>query len=664
MNNAMKCNYLLLSTLVFSALTFPLPALADSDVTAEKTAQNTPMGWTAVDLPSIPAITASNTFTITDYGASTTSSDNTAAIQAALNAVPSTGGMVVIPAGTWLCGPLTMKAKTVLHLAKGATLKLLPFGTYPGTTGTIASAVTLKDFITPKDKTVTDLIIEGEDATSIIDGQGQDWWELRDKNATTKKIFDYIKRGGIIRFNNGSRFLVRNLKIQNAPGTNITVGQSGRGTNVTIHDVIIREPASEIKYNPSKGQYPSHNTDGIPVWSSHVNIYNCDISNGDDNVVIDASGQYVHVWNCQFGTGHGASVGSFTGNVQHIIFDGITFNGTTAGVRLKSKPGRGGGENDFLFANLTMTDVDNPFSMDCYYDKEYTTPENDAASPADSTATTPNFRNIVLRNVKTTDKSSGYAIFLYGRPESHIKNVTLDNVQINAAKGIYTAFVDSLVLKNNSKISGYGDNSWVKRYATTYTDECHATSASATVNDEGTYTLDPSTLSSTTKGSGVFSNGYTITNEKNKTYDKTSDGYIKYSAMTHTITIPAGLKITKMEITGRNNYTDAEAGISEVAGKAYDPTVYKFPTDKQTVDYSFTFATPVENTLTFTVYKKQIAAKIILYTTAATAIHVVSTKDRRTDHTVYDLQGRRVGTSLQNLPAGIYIQNGKKFSIK
>lgn len=647
------------------AMAFPSPLFADNDVTAEKTAQNTPSGWTAVSLPIIPAITSANTFTITDYGAATTSSDNTSAIQAALNAVPSTGGMVVIPAGTWLCGPLTMKAKTILHLAKGATLKLLPFGTYPGTTGTITSSVSLKDFITPKDKNVTDLIIEGEDSTtSVIDGQGQDWWELRDKNDSTKKIFNYIKRGGIIRFNNGSRFLVRNLKIQNAPGTNITVGQSGRGTNVTIHDVIIREPASEIKYNPSKGQFPSHNTDGIPIWSSYVNIYNCDISNGDDNVVIDANGQYVHVWNCQFGKGHGASVGSYTGSAQHILFDSITFNGTTSGIRLKSNSDRGGGENDFVFSNITMTKVANPFSMDCYYDGQYTTPEKDAASPADSTSTTPNFRNIVLRNVKTTDTSTGYAIFLYGRPESHIKNVTLDNVQISAAKGIYTAFVDSLVFKNDSKISVSGGNIWVKKYATTYTDECNATSSSSTVTDEGIYTLSPTTLSSTTAGSGIFSNGFTVTNEKSKTYDKTSDGYIKYSAMTHTISIPSGLKITKMEIKGRNNYTDKDAGISEVAGTSYDPTVYTFPTDKSAKDYTFTFTTPVENSLTFTVKTKQIAADITLYTSTATAIHIISTENKQTSNAVYDLQGRRVSKSLHDLPTGIYIQNGKKFLIK
>ena len=62
----------------------PAIALADSDVTAEKASQNTPDGWTAVNLPSIAAITSANTLNITDYGASTASSDNTSAIQAAM----------------------------------------------------------------------------------------------------------------------------------------------------------------------------------------------------------------------------------------------------------------------------------------------------------------------------------------------------------------------------------------------------------------------------------------------------------------------------------------------------------------------------------------------------------------------------------------------------
>lgn len=82
---------------------------------SEASSQNTPSGWTTVDLPTgLPEITTANTFDITTYGASTSSSDNTTAIQAALDEAESAGGgMVVIPAGEWMFGRIQVGAKTI-----------------------------------------------------------------------------------------------------------------------------------------------------------------------------------------------------------------------------------------------------------------------------------------------------------------------------------------------------------------------------------------------------------------------------------------------------------------------------------------------------------------------------------------------------------------------
>ena len=55
---------------------------------AEAAGKNTPEGWKEVDLPKgLPAFTEANTFYINDaqFGASTSSADNTKAIQAALD---------------------------------------------------------------------------------------------------------------------------------------------------------------------------------------------------------------------------------------------------------------------------------------------------------------------------------------------------------------------------------------------------------------------------------------------------------------------------------------------------------------------------------------------------------------------------------------------------
>ena len=664
----------ILQTIVLAAL-LALPTFAKAQtfagITAEQSTQNTPEGWTAVALPQLPAITAANTFNITSYGASTSSADNTKAIQAALDAVPATGGMVVIPAGTWLCGALQIKSKTIFHLAKNCTLLQQPYGTFPNNK---------TNFIREK-KNATDIVIEGEDKeTSIIDGQGEAWWRALD-NGTS------LNRGALIRFNSGSRFLVRNLTCKNAPAQNITLGNksaasnSSYALNATVHDVFIYAPASELSKTGSV--YPSHNTDGIPIWDPYVNIYNCEINNGDDNVVCDSYSQYIHVWNCKFGTGHGASVGSFTKNIKHVWFDNITMNGTTAGVRLKTgieSNGslRGGGEEDFRFTNFTMTKVKNPFSMDCYYDKKYNAdPAVDKANARALDSTTPTYNGILLQNIKTTDVCTGNAIFLVGRPESHIKNVTLDNVQINAKKGIDIRFVDNLIFKNGSKITVSNNGTmWVKNFDSTVDDQCDATKTTVTPPTPtpgdataDSYILYSKTLTDGSTSTATFSNGFSISNENGKTYAVGSGtNYIKYSANPYTITIPNGIKISKMEIEGKDNYDTDDAYIGEINGETYDANKFVFPKDKSVKSYSINFSTPVENTLTFTPKVKQVILKITLYTSGTTGITAI-TADSTKSANLYDLSGRLIAKNatadnLKGLSKGIYILNNKKYTVK
>lgn len=652
--------------MVLAAL-ITLPVLAKAQtfagITAELNAQNTPEGWTAVELPQLPAITSANTFNITNYGASTSAADNTKAIQKALDAVPTTGGMVVIPAGTWMFGStdqmtsttevLSIKSKTVLHLCAGATLKLVEYGKAPNNKTVFIGCKN-------KGKNVTDVVIEGEGETSIIDGQGARWWLAKEQSET-------FNPGAMIRFEQGQRFLLRNFKIQNTPGVNITISNSGKASHATIHGVTISEPASEA----GKGK-ASHNTDGVSIWGPYVNIYNCNISNGDDNVVCDNDAQYIHVWNCDFGTGHGASIGSYTKNIKHVWFDNITMNGTTAGIRMKTGINsdgtlRGGGEEDWKFTNFTMTKVKNPLSIDCFYDKNYNSdPAVDKANARALDSTTPTYNGIYLQNVKTTDVCDGNAIFFVGRPESHIKNVTLDNVQISAKKGIDIRFVDNLVFKNGSKITVSSGAMWLKKYDSSWTDECDATSTGSTVTDtKGPFTLNSKTLTDAT--AGTFSNGFSISNENNKKYDVGSGtNYIKYSANQYTIIIPDGIKITKMDIEGRNNYDTADAYLGEINGNTYNASTYLFPKDKSVQKYSISFATPVEHTLTFTPKVKQCILAITLYTDATSSIAGITVDNKlMADTNIYDLSGRVVAQKgSEGLKKGIYIFNNKKFVVK
>lgn len=653
--------------MVLAAL-MTLPVLAKAQttfagITAEQNAQNTPEGWTAVELPQLPAITSANTLNIKDYGASTSAADNTKAIQKALDAVPTTGGMVVIPAGTWMFGStdqmtnktevLSIKSKTVLHLCAGATLKLVEYGKAPNNKTVFIGGKN-------KGKNVTDVVIEGEGETSIIDGQGARWWLAKEQSET-------FNPGAMIRFEQGKHFLLRNFKIQNTPGVNITISNNGKASHATIHDVTISEPASEA----GKGK-ASHNTDGVSIWGPYVNIYNCNISNGDDNVVCDNDAQYIHVWNCNFGTGHGASIGSYTKNIKHVWFDNITMNGTTAGIRMKTGINndgtlRGGGEEDWKFTNFTMNKVKNPLSIDCFYDKNYNSdPAVDKANARTLDSTTPTYNGIYLQNVKTTDVCDGNAIFFVGRPESHIKNVTLDNVQISAKKGIDIRFVDNLVFKNGSKITVSSGAMWLKKFDSTYEDQCNATSTGTIETDpNGVYTLNNKTL--TDKVAGTFNNGFSISNEKGKKYDVGSGtNYIKFSANQYTINIPDGIKIVKMDIEGKDNYDTDDAYIGEINGVDYDATTYVFPKDKSIKKYSINFATPVEHTLTFTPKVKQCILAFTLYTDATSSIAGITVDNKlMADTNIYDLSGRVVAQKgYEGLKKGIYIFNNKKFVVK
>lgn len=672
----------IIKTVVLAAL-MALPMFAKAQtfagITAEQNAQNTPEGWTAVALPQLPAITSANTFNIKDYGASTSAADNTRAIQKALDAVPTTGGMVVIPTGTWMFGSkdqmtsttevLSIKSKTVLHLCAGATLKLVEYGKAPNNK-------TL--FIGCKNKNQSDIVIEGEGETSIIDGQGTRWWKARDNKET-------FNPGAMIRFEKGSRFLIRNLKVQNSPGVNITLSNSNGANNGTVHDVTIYNPSSE-----TKTEQPSHNTDGISIWGHHMNIYNCNISTGDDNVVCDDNAQYIHVWNCDFGTGHGASIGSFTKNIKHVWFDNITMNGTTAGIRMKTGINsggtlRGGGEEDWKFTNFTKTKVKNPFSIDCYYDKNYNSdPAVDKANARTLDSTTPTYNGILLQNVKTTDVCDGNAIFLIGRPESHIKNVTLDNVQISAKKGIDIRFVDNLVFKNNSKITCQSGKLWIRQYDSTVDDQCDATGAGTNPNptpnpDETTevsYILDASTStsSSTDLSPWTFNNGCSI--ESSKGYATAKNNTIKYSkGIQFTINLPENITITSATFAGYTNEDNKTCYLGELNGTTFASDKYVFPSRLTQTDtstkFDITLDTPATGVLTFTPQNAQAAWVITLKGVKVTSsgINNVVLTAKVNNNNIYDLSGRMVklnakAEDLQGLKKGIYIYNNKKYVAK
>ena len=359
-----------------------------------------PCGATNPAVVPLPTIGA-GTFQVTTYGAVGDGATNdTPALQAALTAAGAAGGgTVVVPSGTFLSGPIVVSSGTRLMLSAGAVLEMLPMSTYPGTTA----------FITANG--AHDIALTG---SGTIEGQGQAWWNALTATPT-------LVRPQEVSFTNSTRVQIDGIRLQNPPEEHIWVKED---TDVTITGITISTLAVAGQHIPS-------NTDGVDINANGVFFCNDTIACGDDNVVMEGTDIYVAY--SSFGVGHGCSIGSITeGGVSGVTVDHVTFDGTTAGIRMKSERGRGGLVENLTYSNLTMTNVEDPIFIASYYPTLPTDPTTDPAQAV--TATTPEWENITIENVTAT--GSANAGILWGLPEAQISNVTFDNVRVQATTGM------------------------------------------------------------------------------------------------------------------------------------------------------------------------------------------------------------------------------------
>ena len=406
---------------------------------ANYAAINAQSAYVAPILPTIP----DKTFNIRDYGAvGDSKTDNTTAISAAINAATNAGGgKVVVPTGIFLCGPLKFANSMALQIDSAAVLRMLPIDRYPG--GTIEGTA----FISGSE--LHDIAITGK---GTIDGQGSPWWPF----AKTKNA----KRPRMIAFRVCERVLIEGVKLINSPMFHIAI--SGKSSNVTVRDVIIRAPSSTDPVNPS------HNTDACDVSGTKILIQHCDVSVGDDNFTCGGGTSDVLITNCTYGNGHGVSIGSPTrGGVSDITVENCTFTNTEFGIRIKSDRDRGGVLQNLTYRNLHMTNVGIPILIYATYmakEREYRnlqmiTPEIAAAYPsAPVTPLTPTYRNITFTDITATTASGKRAGLIWGLPESAITNVVLKNVNIVADKPFGVFFANDVQLVNCKIQTSWGKN--------------------------------------------------------------------------------------------------------------------------------------------------------------------------------------------------------------
>ncbi len=385
----------------------------------------------AVTLPTQPTIPA-GVFKITDYGAvGDGTTDNTTAIQTAISAAQTAGGGTVeIPAatGSYLSGPLTLGSNLNLQIDGGATLRALPYGTYPNSATSPANFITFAS-------SATNVAVTG---TGTIEGDGTAWWNAYNNNTISN-------RPRLIQFTKATNVYLGGVTLQNSPQFHIAMSGSGGtpNTNVTAYGLTITAPST------------SPNTDGFDPTAVNVLVQSCTIAVGDDNIAIKAQNGNcgnMTVSGCTFGVGHGVSVGGQTNlGLDGLTVTNCTFTGTTSGIRLKADATQGGTVQNLTYSTLTMTNVAYPIVFYSYYNdvgtpgatsgsNQITPAKVNAwnATPPDSlsSSTLSIWKNITISNLTATG-ATGYST-IWGLPlaSALISNVTLNNVSISGGSGL------------------------------------------------------------------------------------------------------------------------------------------------------------------------------------------------------------------------------------
>ncbi|MBS0632578.1 MAG: glycoside hydrolase family 28 protein [Verrucomicrobia bacterium] len=324
-----------------------------------------------IKAPEFPA----RDFPITDYGAKP-GADATAAIRAAIEACHQAGGgRVVVPAGEWLTGAITLLSKVNLHVSMGATLKFSPNPKdYPIvlTRWEGVELMSYSAFIYAYEQ--EDIAITGE---GTLDGQADEsnWWGWN------------IKQKGKPPLQKAARDRLNEMGEAGVPVAERVFGEGSflrpnfvqpyRCKNILIEGVtIVRSPMWELHPVLSQNitvrgvKIHSHgpNNDGCdPESSRDILIEDCLFDTGDDCIAIKSGrnndgrrlnvpSENIVVRNCTMADGHGGVVlgSEISGGVRNVFVENCKMDSPNLdrALRFKSNARRGG-----TLENVFMRDV-------------------------------------------------------------------------------------------------------------------------------------------------------------------------------------------------------------------------------------------------------------------------------------------------------------------
>ncbi|MFP4499852.1 MAG: glycoside hydrolase family 28 protein [Candidatus Hydrogenedentota bacterium] len=330
---------------------------------------------------------------------------DTTAIQAAVDACHEAGGgRVLLDAGTYRTGTVFLKSGVTLHLVAGAVLR--------GSTALDDYPVTHPDFRSYTDNYTERSLIYAERAENtgitghgVIDGSGAEF-------EGEYKVRPYM---------------IRSVECRDVAIEDVTLRNSAMWTmhllgcdNVRVNGVTIRTKVNK-------------NNDGLDVdCSKNVRIANCDISSGDDAIVLKSTAfratENVVITNCVLNTDCNAlKMGTESnGGFKNITINNcVIYDTRLAGLALEIVDG--GTMDQVAVSNITMNGVGCPIFIRL---------GNRARPPWDGAkvAGVGTLRNVSISNIEARALDT-IGCSITGLPGHPVENITLRDVRLTMPGG-------------------------------------------------------------------------------------------------------------------------------------------------------------------------------------------------------------------------------------
>ena len=437
-----------------------------------------------------------DTFNIISYGAiSSANTLNTGAIQQAIDmASKQGGGMVLVPSGFWLTGPIKLLSNVNLHISSGAVLQ---FSNKPKDYPLIRTnwegvdAIRAQSPISAKGQ--RNIAITG---SGIIDGAGEAWRPVKkgkltagewDKlihsggvldskketwyptegalkastmdrpgviaagftEANTEEIKEFL-RPNMISLRECEQVLLEGVTFQNSPAWNI---HPLLCKHLTVENIHVKNP------------WFAQNGDGIDIESCEfVSVRNSKFDVGDDGICLksgkDAEGRkrarpsaHILIENCIVFHGHGGVVvgSEMSGGVHDLFVNNCQLLDTDVGLRFKTMRGRGGVVENVFIRDISMKNIaGEAILFDMYYQGKdpVSTFGNGGETPKIELVPvnegTPQFKNIFIDNVVAKGAETG--LLIRGLPEMHIHHIELNNIDIESNQGYRVIEAQDIIL--------------------------------------------------------------------------------------------------------------------------------------------------------------------------------------------------------------------------